>query len=110
MPFTQIDDAPLRAEKLSETGAVYYLRWRDAKEELYVQITDIYGSRGVGNGTFSRYLFPFDDIGMKKVHLGYNPVDESLEEVRDNNMSGFLRAVKNDIIRRSEDQLNSKFP
>lgn len=66
MQFTKIDDAPLRANNLSKTGAVYYWMWHDTNENSYVQISHLSGGRGKNNGTFSKYLFALDDIGMKK--------------------------------------------
>lgn len=108
MPFTQIDDVPLQAENLSKTGAVFYLRWTDAKDELYVQIVRICSSRGVGDGTFSKRLFYVGDIAMGIPHIGHNPIDRSTEEISDKNMSGFLRAAKNDIMRRADERAKIK--
>lgn len=107
MPFTQIDDTPLRADNLSRTGAVYYLRWRNSDDNLFVQITDVVGGRGAGNGTFSKYLFALDDIDAQKSFTGYHPANGSAEIVSDNNMSGFLRAVRDDISRREDEKAKS---
>ncbi len=107
MQFTKIDDAPLRANNLSKTGAVYYWMWHDTNENSYVQISHLSGGRGKNNGTFSKYLFALDDIGMKKTYTGYNPTDASTKTVCDNNMSGYLRAIRDDVIRRSEEQVKS---
>lgn len=107
MPFTQIDDTPLRAENLSRTGAVLYQRWRDSRDNSYVQITDVAGGHGVGNGTFSKYLFALDEIGAQKSFTGYHPTNGSTVIVSDNNMSGFLRAVRDDIFRREDEQTKS---
>lgn len=107
MPFTQIDDAPLRAQNLSETGAVYYLRWHDMNKEVYIQITDVVGGKGNGNGTYSNYLYPLNDIGQRRYYSGYDISDGSKRVTSDNNMSGFLRAVRNDIIRRTNEQTKS---
>lgn len=104
MLFTQIDAVPLRAEKLSKTGAVYYLRWLGFDNDIYVQIIDNFGGRGDGIGTFSRLLYRLSDVGQGKIYTGYDLSDGSQIETSDNNMSGFLRAIQNDIIRRADKQ------
>ena len=104
MRFAQIDNTPLRADNLSKTGAVYYLRWNDDMQNMYVQITDVVGGHGARNGTFSKNLYVLSDIREGSIHTGYDPADGSTKATSDNNMSGFLRAVRNDIIRRMNEQ------
>lgn len=104
MLFTQIDAVPLRAEKISKTGAVYYLRWLGSDNDIYVQIIDNVGGIGDGTGTYSRHLYRLSDIGQGKIYTGYDLSEGSQKETSDNNMSGFLRAIQNDIIRRSNEQ------
>jgi len=104
MRFTKIDETSLRTDNLSKTGAVYYLRWHDDTKNLYVQIDDVVGGSGVGNGTFSKNLFALDDIIKGITNAGYDPSDGSIRTTNDNNMSAFLRAVRDDIIRRMDEQ------
>lgn len=101
MQFIKIDETPQRATNLSNTGAVYYVRWKDEIDAVYVQIISVAGGYGSGNGTFSPYLFSLDEIAKGNVQIGYDPLDGSAHESRDNNMSGFLRAVSADIDRKA---------
>ncbi len=108
MGFIQITKTPLRAPKLSGTGAVYYLMWHDENEEQYVQITRVVGGSGVGTGSWNNRLYPFNDIGLKTEYVGYDPASELATKTDDNNMSGFLRAAKKEILRKIEEEKTSE--
>lgn len=103
MQFRKIDNVPLRAENVSKTGALYYLRWDDEYSNIYVQIIDVVGGKGAGNGTFSQNLFPIDNIGNKIDQTGYDLASGQPKITKDRNMFAFLRAVKEDIARRANE-------
>ncbi len=98
MRFVKIDEESIRADNLSNTGAVYYLRWHDENQNQYVQITKVVGGSGAGNGTYSSELYRLEEIGVNSNFSGYDPVSGSATKNRNNNMSGFLRAAKQDIL------------
>lgn len=97
MKFTRLDDEPKRAPNLSQTGAVYYYRWVDEIEAKYVQIYRVVGGSGAGNGSFSSDLYRLSDISMNTGIEGVDPSTGTKRISRNQNMSGFLRAVRDHI-------------
>jgi len=100
MPFTRDDGPNLRAEKLIGAGALYYSTWSDEHGNRYVRVEENVGG-GPSNGTFSSNLYPLDAIGGQSAATGI--IIETGQQVvsQDKNMSGFLRAILNDINRRA---------
>jgi hypothetical protein len=100
--FKEISDQKFRADKLSETGAVYYDIWADELGREYIQIVDNVGGYGQGVGTFSGDIYPLDNSYYSPPISGYDPVTGAPRSTSDNNMSAFLRAARNDFNRRRE--------
>lgn len=102
MQFKKIDEKHVRAGNVSKTGALSYVTWHDEYLNVYVQIVDVFGGSGAGNGTFSQYLFPIDSIGDGTELIGYDPISGLPKASKDRNMPAFLRAVKDDVARRTD--------
>jgi hypothetical protein len=100
MKFRKTNGDPLRANKLSNTGFVFYVYWLNENDEQYVQVTEIAGGRGTGTGTFSGDLYKVVDLGSYSRPKGYDPSTGESRLSSDNNMSGFLRAIRRDIEKR----------
>lgn len=97
-------DLNLRAPKLSGTGAVYYSIWVDTNGVEYVKVEKVVGGSGVGNGTFSSDVYRVDAIATSSEITGYDLSSGAARVTQDNNMSGFLRAIKADVEKRREDE------
>lgn len=100
MLFTKLDELPIRAQKVSNTGAIYYSVWLDKAGEEYVQIVENVGGTGVGQGTFSANLYKVEDIRAGHLPKGFDPDSGQEVSTGDNNMKAFLVAAKEDRIRR----------
>jgi hypothetical protein len=107
MRFTKIDGPEYRAEKVSKTGAIYYVYWVDERGNQYVQIVRNVGGGGVGTGSFSPDLYLINDIGTPKQLNGYDPATGDIRPSNDNNMSAFLKAIKINIDKlQQEERIN----
>lgn len=103
MYFKKMDGPRIRAKKVSNTGALYYHLWTNELGERFVQIDDNYGGSGIGRGTFSSKLYRLDNIGAGKFFKGYDSATGATETTHDNNMGAFLRAIKEDVIKRENE-------
>jgi len=88
----------------SGTGAIYYSLWIDPDGVEYVKVEKVVGGSGVGNGTFSSDVYRVDAISTSSEITGYDLSSGASRVTRDNNMSGFLKAVKADVEKRREDE------
>lgn len=104
MKFKKLDAPNYRAEKVSQTGAVYYAYWLNEQGDQYVQIVKVVGGGGAGTGSFSPDLFSVVDLGTLKQFNGHDPVTGATRLSSDNNMSGFLKAIRLDIARREQEE------
>lgn len=103
MEFTKVNAPDYRAEKVSQTGAVYYAYWLDKQGDQYVQIVRVVGGGGAGTGSFSPDLFSVLDLGTPKQLNGHDPVTGATRLSSDNNMRGFLKAIRLDIVQREQE-------
>lgn len=101
MQFKKVDGPTLRASKISDTGAIYYVYWLDDRGDQYVQIVENFGGSGSSVGSFLLDLYPVDMLGDDKHPRGYNLDTGSFRITSNNNMDAFLRAIKIDIGKRS---------
>ncbi len=101
MKFTKSDEPNRRVEKTAETGALYVSLWTDGNGREYVRIEDNVGG-GPSNGSFSRDLFPLDDIGPGNEFKGFDISNGTTKITSDRNMPGFLRAIKRHLTEERE--------
>lgn len=87
------------APKTNGSGTIMYVLWFDDNGATYVQMSENQIDTETP-GTFSNFVFPIAKHAQER-HLdsaltitkGYNLNTSKLEEVSDNNNSGFLKAV-----------------
>lgn len=108
MKFSKKEEPDIRADKLSGTGAVYYSTWLDEKGEQFFRIEKVVGGSGVSHGRFDSDVYRLLDIGRHKKIKGYDLVSGLSRITSNNNMSGYLRAVEKDVVRRREEAARKK--
>lgn len=108
MSFASMIEESVRADKLSNTGAVYYSIWLDKFGNEYLKINSVIGGYGSGNGTFNNYIYLVSEIGIGSPVKGFDACSGAIALSHDNNMSGFLRAAKADLMRRKQAEKDAK--